>query len=70
MRNLLGKPISASILQDTSSLLLKIIEAKKKKKKQKKSKSVTGQTLGRHDDNTMWYLDWAQENKEKLKGKS
>lgn len=69
MRNLLGKLISASILQDTSSLLLKIIEAKKKKK-QKKSKSVTGQTLGRHDDNTMWYLDWAQENKEKLKGKS
>ena len=68
MRNLLGKLISASILQDTSSLLLKIIEAKKKK--QKKSKSVTGQTLGRHDDNTMWYLDWAQENKEKLKGKS
>ena len=69
MRNLLGKPISTSILQDTSSILLKIIEAKKKKK-QKKSKSVTGQTLGRRDDITMWYLDWAQENKEKLKRKS
>ena len=65
IRNLLSKPISASILQDTSSILLKIIEAKgKKKKKRKESKFVTDQTLGRHDDSTMWYLDWVQENKE------
>ena len=63
-RKLLGKPISSRILQDTSSTLLKIIEAKKKKKKGKESKFITDQTLGRHDDSTVWYLDWVQENKE------
>ena len=63
IRKLLSKPISASILQDTSSILLKIIEAKGKKKKRKESKFVTDQTLGRHGDSTVWYLDWVQENK-------
>lgn len=67
IRKLLGKPISASILQDTSSILLRITEAKKKKRKE--SKSVTDQTLGRDDDSTVWYLDWVQENKEIIKGK-
>ena len=63
IRKLLRKPISASILQDTSSILLKIIEAKGKKKKKERVKICHDQTLGRHGDSTVWYLDWVQENK-------